>query len=414
MTGQRRDALADGFVADLLTDWVPDAIGAVDAIRALRETPAPPATPVATDEITVQMARRSERLAIIDVMLRARLHWLVDEALTDHLPAPGVFSYRSGHSGYHTGYWQRAARLRELSSDQRYPLVLYADVHHFSASVSLETLLRQPWMTSVLAAELSAINVVAGHCCLRGHLWANRLCGTVLEPLDAALEQAVGSRWVRWSDDIHVFVTDDDEAQRVRQLIAEELSNQGLRLSDAKTGVGPATWPLAGPARNVAGRPAEVWRAGVEHNDMRALRFALPRLGPLGDPVALRDLLAVTAAHPYLLPRAISYLDHFAETTEGVEIFHQWLERELVEPWPLARLLALAIRHPALLSALPEHTVRAAAYSDVAGVRALAWRAAFEQGRVTPAPTARLSSWMRDNGWLNACGTDLPSVKSLL
>jgi hypothetical protein len=368
---------------------------------------------VEADAITVQMARRSERLAIIDVMLRARLHLLVDEALADHVPAPGVYSYRSGDTDYHTGYWKRAARLRELSDERRYPLVLYADVHQFSASVSLGILLRQPWMTDALTKELAALNAVAGRCCLRGHIWANRLCGTVLEPLDAALEKAVGPRWVRWSDDIHVFVTDDDEAQRVRQLIAEELADQGLRLSDAKTGVRPATWPLAGPARNVAGQPAEVWRAGVEHNDVRALRFALPRLGPLGDGVALQDLIAVTTAHPYLLPRAISYLDHFAETTEGMEIFHQWRQRERA-PWPQARLLALAIRHPALLSTMSEHTLRAAANSEVAGVRALAWRAAYEQGHLTSAPTARLAAWMRDNGRSNAHGIDLPSVKTLL
>lgn len=413
MTDQRHGALARGFVADLLTDWVPDAIGAVDAVGALGEGSTPSASPVEADEITVQMAMHSERLAIIDVMLRARLHWLVDEALTGHLPPPGVFSYRSSYSDYHAGYWKRAARLRELSTDDRYPLVLYADVHRFSASVSLEILVRQPWMTSALAKELTALHAVAGRCCLRGHIWANRLCGTVLEPLDAALERAVGPRWVRWSDDIHVFVTDDDEAQQVRQLIAEELANQGLRLSDAKTGIRSAAWPLAGPARNVAGQPAEVWRLAVEHDDVRAARYALSRLGPLGDAIALRDLVAITGAHPYLLPRAIHYLDHFAETTKGMEIFHQWLEREPA-PWPQARLLALAIRHPALLVTLPERTVQDAANSDVVAVRALAWRASLEQGRITPAPTKRLSSWARDSGWLSGRGADLPSVETLL
>ncbi|SET57561.1 hypothetical protein SAMN05421811_103468 [Nonomuraea wenchangensis] len=51
------------------------------------------------------------RLAIIDVMLRASRHWLVDEALRDYLLAPYVFSYRSGCSDFHTGYWKRSERF---------------------------------------------------------------------------------------------------------------------------------------------------------------------------------------------------------------------------------------------------------------------------------------------------------------
>jgi hypothetical protein len=409
LTVPQHGALADGFAADLLLDWIPDAIGAVDVVRALRAGYAPVMQSAEADQIVVELAKRSERIPVIDVALRARLHWLVVEALADHTPAAGVFSYRSPVPDYREAYRARAVRLRTLSADLRHPLVLIADVHRFSASLPLEAVLRQPWMTPALATELTALATVAGRCHLPGHLWANRIGMAVLASLDVALDAAVGPRWVRWSDDIHVFVTDTDEAERIRELIAKELGRLQLRLSDAKTGIHPAGTPLRGPARDVAGEPVEVWRQGVVNDDMRALRYALPRLGALRDRTALADLVAVTASHPYLLPRAISYLDGFANMAEGARTFRQLLERESA-PWLVARLLALALRHPALLSTVPDSTIRAAAESNVLGLRALAWRADFERGNVMSAPTARLAVWMQGN----RRGADLPSVETLL
>ncbi|MFI7467598.1 hypothetical protein [Nonomuraea sp. NPDC049646] len=61
--------LSRGLVADVLTDWVPDAIGAVDAVGALGDGFTPSVSPVEADELTVQMAMHLERLPIIDVTL---------------------------------------------------------------------------------------------------------------------------------------------------------------------------------------------------------------------------------------------------------------------------------------------------------------------------------------------------------
>jgi hypothetical protein len=409
-TSQPGTALASSFTSDLLTDWVPDAIGAADVIAGLYRGEVPPPQPVRAAQLLAAMATRCELIPVIDVAARARLHCLTEDALVGYSPDQNVFGYRSLEVDYRAAYHVRQERLRSFARDPRYPLVLAVDVARFSASVPLPVILRQTWMTPVLADEIIALRATTGRCLLPGHHWANRIGSAVLGGVDAALRSAVGRRWIRWADDFHVLLTGSQEADQVRHLLSAELARVGLKLSEEKTRLLPTSALPSGPARDVSGDPAHVWQRGVANTDVRALRYALPRLAARHDPVALGDLLSITAEHSYLIPRAVHYLDRFAESSSGAAIGVELLQRETT-PAVIGRLLALAVRHPALLAAVPDHALLAATSADVPALLALVWRTAMAHGKTPPPPTQRIAAWVRDGGQL---ALHLPSLETLL
>jgi hypothetical protein len=284
-----------------------------------------------------------------------------------------------------------------------------ADVARFSASVSLSVILRQEWITQTLADELANLSAITDRCLLPGHHWANRIGSAVLGGADKALRAAFGSRWARWADDFHIFVADPAEAEQARSLLAEELGKLDLTLSSEKTRLMSVADLLAGPARDVAGDPAEVWLRGVANSDARAFRYALPRLAARHDPIALDDLIHITTENAYILPRTVYYLDQLADTPRGLTIAVELLQR-VKAPEAIGRLMALAVRHQALLAAIPDQVLQIAEASNVPALRALAWRTAWARGIFSPPPTERLVAWVK-SGRLEQ---HLPSLATLL
>ena len=403
-------SLASSLASDLLTDWIPDAIGAVDALSSIRRGQLPAKQSMQVPSIQVAMSKRFETIPIIGVSRRARLHCITHEALAHYTPDMNVFGYRSLSADYREAYRDRITRIRNLVHDPRYPLVLAADVRRFSASVSLPVILRQRWMTSRLADELTSLRDDSGRCLLPGHHWANRIGSAILSEVDTALTSAIGQRWVRWADDIHVFVTDSKEAEQVRSILLTALTKMNLELSQEKTHLLTPSELLSGPARDVSGDPINVWRHGVATADERALRYALPRLAARQDPAALEDLLSITAEHPSLLPRAVSYLDHLIDDPTGRSIAAKLFNRETM-PAVIARLLALGIRHPALAATVPERAIEIAETAGVLALEELAWRIRSIQGKTLLSPTQRLAEWAQSG---NQSELSLPIVETLL
>lgn len=409
MSNTHGAALARSLVADLLTDWVPDAIGATDVLWMLRRGELPPSAPIVAPRLMVALPSHSDEVPVVDVVLRGRFHCLVDDALTGRAPHPNVFGYRSLRADYRAAYRARTQRLRALAAEGS--LILSADVHRFSASLPLSSIVRQSWMTPALAEALAELEDRAGRCLLPGHLWANRIAAAVLAPVDEALAAAVGPKWVRWADDIHVCVHDSGEADSVRELLESELGQLGLQLSESKTQLISSEAILDGPARDVGGDATNAWRRGVATDDIRSMRYALPRLASGLNMSALDDLNVVTARHPSLMPRAVAYLDRFVDTRAGTHVARELLARE-TSPAAIGRLLALVARHPVLLPMVPERSIRTAQSSDILGLRALAWRAILqEKNAVGSAPSQRLSHWARNARRVSA---QQPRVDTLL
>ncbi|MER6911341.1 hypothetical protein ABT354_06685 [Streptomyces sp. NPDC000594] len=404
-------ALRESFGQDLLTDPIPDALGAVDVLPVLARSAASP--PLDIGWIGIPFPGRTEVVPVVSPAVRAHLHALTEEALAAHRPRPEVFGYRSVSWEYRRGYRARQERLRALGErGDGFRYVLTLDVHRFFGSLPPDALLAAEWMTPGLAARLTEVRARTGRCLLPGHRWASRLGTAVLDPVDTVLADAAPGRWARWGDDWHVVVRDEAEGERIRTAVGAALAGLGLWLSPEKSVVGTVGSLLGGTARDVAGPAGEVWRRGVAADDARALRYALPRLAPTGE--VSRALPGVVRERPGLLPRAVRYLDRAVGTAEGLTAVRGTLAATAPgDLFAVGRLLALAGRHRVVAEAVPEALLRSAAGSGVTALCALAVRAAAVGGRPDPLPEPpeRLRPWL-------ARGADVrdspPTVATLL
>ncbi|MFE6775672.1 hypothetical protein [Streptomyces sp. NPDC057702] len=405
-------ALSVSFGHDLLTDWIPDALGATDVLRGLAAGRAPGSGALAVEWLRVPLAHRREVVPVVSTAVRARLHHATERALRGVTAPPEVFSYRGPGWDYTTAFRRRGERLRDLAGRDDLPLVLGLDVHRFGRSLPLATVLGASWMSEQLGALVSQLHAAAGHVVFSSHRWANRVGGAALAPVDATLGGLVPGRWLRWADDWHVFVRDEAEADRVREAVREALAALGLTLASAKGGLRPAATVLAGPARDVAGAPSRVWRASTREDDLRGMRFALPRLPP--DPRASREVPAAVRKWPALLPRAVMYLNRAVDTTDGRAAVAELLDGVGRDRYAAARLLALASRYAEVADLVPDAVLELAA-DDLSpvGLRELATRVAVLARRphLAPDPTPRLRPWLSAGGH---AGDSPPSVDTLL
>ncbi|GHE78401.1 hypothetical protein GCM10018785_53200 [Streptomyces longispororuber] len=402
-------ALSAAFDGDLLTDYVPDALGAVD-VRRLLCTGRPLEDPLHVGHLRVPLARRLEVVPVVSCAARARMLRLTEQALSAHVPRPEVFSYRSLDWRYRPAYQERQHHLRALAARGGLPLVLVLDVHRFGRSLPLDVLCRTPWMTERLAEALTALYSAAGRALLPGHRWANRLATAVLAPLDDAVASLAPGRWTRWGDDLHVFVRDHAEADDIRAAAAAVLRRLGLRLSAEKSTVTGAASVLTRSARVIRGRAQDVWRSGLSDGDVQALRYALPRTPP--DDTVSRTLVGAVRDHPGLLPRAVHYLDRAAHSPAARAAAEDLLLTAEPDAFAAARLLPLAARHPGLVPAVPDALLAVAEESEVGPLRELAFRVAVSGGRRhTWPPTPRMRGRLAQGAEL---ARDLPDVNTLL
>lgn len=418
-------ALSAAFDGDLLTEYVPDALGAADVRRRialgrpLDDGPLDDGPlgdgplgeePFHVGQLSVPLARRAETIPVVSCAARARLLLLTEEALAAHTPRPEVFSYRSLGWEYRPAYQARQQHLRALAARPGLPLVLVLDVHRFGRSLPLDTLVGAPWMTERLAGALTALHGAAGRGLLPGHRWSNRLATAALAPLDVTVAALAPGRWARWGDDLHVFVRDHAEADDIRAAVVTALQGLGLRLSAEKSTVTVPAAVLAGPARVIDGRPEEVWRTGLAIGDVTALRYALPRTAP--DEAVSRTLVGAVRDRPVLLPRAAHYLDRAAGTSAGRAAATELLHTAAADAFTAARLLALAGRHRDLAAEVPDALLAVAYDSGFVPLRELAFRVDVSRGgREVRPPSSRMRDLLSPDA---LSGRQQPQVTTLL
>lgn len=403
-------ALPAAFDGDLLTDYVPDALGAADVRHLLSIGRPLDDEPLHVGRLRVPLARRVEVVPVISCAARARVLRLAEQALSVHVPRPEVFSYRSLSWQYRPAYQARQRHLRALAARADLPLVLFLDVHRFGQSLPLDALIQAPWMTEGLANALTALHAAAGRGLLPGHRWANRLATAVLAPLDDTVASLAPGRWARWGDDLHVFVREQAEADNIRAAAANALQQLGLCLSAEKSTVTPAASVLAGSARVIEGSAEKIWRAGLADGDVRVLRFALSRTPP--DDTVSRTLVSAVRDRPGLLPRAVHYLDRAAHSPLGQAAAKELLRASEPDAFAAARLLPLAARHPGLAPAVPDTLTAAGTRSEFVPLRELAFRVDALRGQQhTPPPTPRMRCWLAQGASPHSY---LPHVTTLL
>ncbi|MEU5977415.1 hypothetical protein [Streptomyces sp. NPDC047315] len=385
------DALHAAFGQDLATDWVPDAVGAVDV------WPSPVGGgPVALDvsRLRVPLGGRTEDVPVVPVTTRAHLHLLTERALCRHRVRPEVLAYDRVDWDYRRAFRTRQRRLRELAARADLPLVLVLDVHGLSRSLPLRTLSEAPWATAELAAALAALDRAAGRVLLPGHRWANRLAAAALGPVDTVVARLAPGRWLRWGDDWHVFVRTPAEAAEVREAVRGALAPLGLAPSVRKTRTLPVSALLDGAARGTAGDPADAWRLGLERGDVRALRYALPRAAPT--PEISRGVPCAVRQWPELLPRAVEYLGRAVDAAQGRAAVRVLTADAHADPFACGRLLALAAARREVAADVPDAVLTLAYADESVALRALAARVAAltDRLRLTPDPPPRLGRWL--------------------
>ncbi|MFI2613731.1 hypothetical protein [Streptomyces sp. NPDC018584] len=386
-------ALSAAFDSDLLTDYVPDALGAADVRHQMALGRPLDDGPLHVGRIQVPFARRTETIPVLSCTVRARMLLLTEQALTVHAPRPEVFSYRSLEWQYRPAYQARQRHLQTLAARSDLPLALVLDVHRFGQSLPLDALIQAPWMTESLATALTALQAAAGRTLLPGHRWSNRLGTAALAPLDDTVAALAPGRWARWGDDLHVFTRGQAEADDIRSAVVMALRQLGLRLSLEKCTVTSAASVLSGPARVIDGPPGEVWRTGLASGDVKALRYALSRTPP--DETVSRTLVGAVRDRLALLPRAVCYLDRASHTPTGQAAAKKLLHTAEADAFTSARLLALASRHPELAPGVPDELLAAADSSGFVPLRELAFRVDVLRGRLhTRPPTSRMRDWL--------------------
>ncbi|QKW06323.1 hypothetical protein HUT18_07815 [Streptomyces sp. NA04227] len=403
-------ALAAAFDDDLLTDYVPDALGAADVRRRLALGRPLDDGPLDVGLLRIPLTRRTETVPVASSLTRARMVLLTEQALAAHTPRPEVFSYRSPDWQYRPAYRARQHRLRELAARRDLPLVLVLDVHRFGRSLPLAALTGAPWITAGLAEALTSLHAATDRCLLLGHRWSNRLATAALAPVDETVAALAPDRWTRWGDDLHIFVRDAEEADDIRAAVVAALTRLGLRLSPDKSTLAPPTAVLAGPARVVEGSPQEVWRTGLASGDVTALRYALPRTPP--DDTVSATVVGAALGRPVLLPRVVHYLDRAVGTPGGQAAAQELLRSTEPDAFTAARLLALAGRHPLLARAASQELLAVADGSGFTPLRELAFRVDALRGNPHRLPpTSRMRDWLitdsRDR-------SQLPPVTTLL
>lgn len=361
-----RVAEIEALAEDFLTAWVPDPAGLVD-IAAQSSGAVDPPRPVVRWLSVPRPDNRSMRVPVLHPAAHAALHRAVEPVrdYVDQVLSPGVCGYRRGaESG--DGYRAEFLRFADLVTEgaAHSSTVVFADVKQFFDSVSLTRAadvvarlvgpseaqelraLAEEW------ADSGLVNLPAGYADAR------MLANLILHEAEASFAYS----FARWVDDYRVFVQAGQSEQVILADLDRRLSGVGLVLNRPKTRViqgdiaalesrnslASVYHPERDPVELVRKKLRAVWVKASRDpvGSRRALRFALPRLASVGDPIAIDYALKALSATPWEAPRLIAYLHAFeAEPTvaaaAGCILASAARGRDA---WLLCRLAPLACR----------------------------------------------------------------------
>jgi hypothetical protein len=410
--------LVSGFQQDMLTDWVPDPIGASDVLSAWAETPDPLEIARLSDspsgsQMEAAFRGRVETVRIIDSPLRAALHIAVETSIRESALRllPTVCGYRDAGTPYRVEYLRWRDSARHLSTRPRTEFVVVADIANFFSDVSLSSI-RQRVPLNHVANQLLGGIATNGPPLLPGHHWACRLANALLQEFDTEVLDSLGVPWLRWMDDIHIYVSSEAIGRRVLDRVGQQLRNRGLRLNHAKARIMAANEYRA---RHLA-TPTEQGQTlqqildwALAADDMRGLRYVVRRMGLLGDPSFLKHCSNVIRRHAELAPRIAMYLDLLAQHVESDLAVVQMASDD--SEFVAARGLAICVRRVRLVERLPASIVLSRCASQVGAVAGLAWRVARLSGFEVDPPSERLRRWSQQTGNLRA---NLPILETNL
>jgi hypothetical protein len=379
-SSRSRASVLSELAEDQATSWAPDVAGEADHPAIVEQHDwHTGAWPEESGARWVNVPRPDGRImTVLDLTLADRLdlHTATDSLRepADDVLSPTVCGYRRGAQKDHS-YSFEYQRFQDLCAalSEEARVVIVADISNFFASTSLRIaydaaqqlvghdvtgqlhdLVRRAERESGTADRTCRTDVLPS-----GYADARLLGNLVLAHVDARINYP----FVRWVDDYRIFLPDRDNPDSVVQRLSESLAVWGLKLNKAKLTVtqpGATAWQRdqltsvyhpdreSLPQTRAALRRVFVSSAAEPVSHRRALRFALPRLAEIGDPVAVDFALRALETIPWDAPRLVAYIAHFLDDDRVSAATDKLVRRAAKngDIWMLARLAPLGCRLP--------------------------------------------------------------------
>ena len=395
-----------GWYEDLLTDWIPDALGGFGLdMRALSSDPPPPDHPAQRLQVHTQRGTRMVPLASLE--FRAWAHRTVDDVAGEYESRlhTSVCGYRDADTPYREE-WRRLAGALSERHDGHW---IRVDIRNFFDSVDESC----PALADTLPAQARGVMSTTrrryGTGLLPGHRWSRRLANLALAPVDAAVTRP----FVRWQDDYWLHADSAGAGAHSVEVLAKAAAELHLSIHP-HDGVGgdPSAEVFPDVAALTSAERAAVSAQAVADGRPPLLKYLLRRLAVAGDPSLLRWLPSVVTTNPVLAPRAAMYLDACAAAGHPIaEPLGELLAAR--DRWIQVRLLAVVARRPDLARTVNKNILDAQAECPLVAVRALVARIQHHLG-LTPVPAdARTNRVLRSHTpdaltpWLPVVSTTL-------
>lgn len=337
------DPPSEGLREDLLTDWVPDALGGYGVEPEASHTPG--------TWIDVSDGSHMRRVPIPRLEFRVWASQSVEPSLAsaEVRLGPEVFGYRDATTSYRLEHARYRATLRELEGTG---IAIHLDVRDFFRSVSPKVCRTAGLVDEPTYSTMVHTQRVFGTALLSGTRWSRRVGNLLLRPLDDRIRES--ARFVRWQDDVTAYVSTEEQGRQLVVSARQALSGLGLRLNEQKLTSKPAQ-----PHRtflDVAGMPPSERHAQLDRlmtSDLTSLSEAkrlVRGFAEATDPNLLPHVYRLTRTAPGLAPRIAMYVAALADANIEIDQVAEALTHGITEHdlWVQSRLVAAACHHPAL------------------------------------------------------------------
>lgn len=376
-----------GLHADLLTDWIPDAIGGADLDGAR------PLNNEFTGKLAVATRSGTKQVPVPSIEFRAWAHLQADAALTRIEPSLSrhVYGYRDSLTPYRSE-WAR------LSNDQQQfwdagDVCFRLDIKRFFESVDLAGI--RPAIPSKVLQVMTAARDLYEQPLVPGHRWSRRASNLILQYFDGNVIDQADGRIQRWQDDYWIFAASIEEAVGIAESLSRHLAVGGLKASSSKFGrverQSPNAFREELTLRSAMARAEEALR----HKDVAHLKYLMRWFAERAVAEPLLMFSEVTRQFPVLVPRFAAWIAASASSREASLALREGLRTS--DPWELCRLAASACHGEQLARAVPMEVIDSLADSEIPAARGLAARLqrTLQIGRVAASPRidAALTYW---------------------
>jgi hypothetical protein len=348
---------------DLLTDWIPDPVGAWGL-----EQPGPPREEFGG---RLEIETRAGRRAVPVPSLECRAWALAetDKALgqLEGNLGQSVYGYRDALTPYRDEWARLAAdQARHWKASS---FCLRLDVNRFFESVDVA--LVSSALPDDVVTVVSASQNFFEQALIPGHRWSRRVANVLLRSLDGCVLDGARGRIQRWQDDYWIFADSETEARQWAQKLHESLSSAGLVVTSSKFGR-VLGGPLVEEGDLTLEAAYQLADEALRNTDLSPLKYLMRWFSERSIAEPLPRFGEAASRSPVLTPRLAAWIANCRATPEAEQALKEGLQGD--DLWVLCRLTAAACHSERLTSFVTPHVLEVLADSDIAAARGLAAR----------------------------------------